>query len=81
MTYQTTVTSKGQITIPKALRDKLGLHTARRVIVQLEPKGQQSLEVRPALDFFEVIKKIKRPKNPMNVLKAREYMERNYERA
>ncbi len=80
MTYQTTVTSKGQMTIPKVFRDRLGLQKNRRVIVEFEPKDQ-SIKVKPALDFFEVVKRLKRPKRPMDVLKAREFMERNYERA
>ena len=79
MTYQTTVTKKGQITIPKPFRDKLGLDRIKRVTVEMKPTGE-SLEVKPALDFLEVVKKIRIPKRRRNVLKAREYMERNYER-
>lgn len=80
MTYQTTVTTKGQMTIPKALRNILGLdEKARRVTVEYQPKDQ-SIKVKPALDFLEVARRIK-PRRKMNVLKAREFMERNYERA
>lgn len=79
MTYQTTVTKKGQITIPKAFRDKLGLDRTRRVTVEMKPTGD-GLQIKPAPDFLEVVKKIKPPKHRRNVLKAREYMERNYER-
>lgn len=80
MTYQTTVTTKGQITIPKVFRDKLGLSRTSKMFVKMDMRANEII-LKPAPDFFEVVKKIKRPKNPMNVLKAREFMERNYERA
>jgi len=80
MTYQTNVTKKGQITIPKVFRDKLGLDKIKRVTVEMKPTGE-ALQIKPAPDFLEVIKKIKPPKNRKNVLKAREYMEKHYERA
>lgn len=79
MTYQTTITTKGQMTIPKVFRDMLGLGRTRRVSVEYQPKDQ-SIKVKLALDFLEVARKIK-VKRKMDVLKAREFMERNYERA
>ncbi len=79
MTYATTVTKKGQITIPKVFRDQLGLDQTRRVLVEMESSGK-SLKLKPAPDFLEVVRKIRPPKRRINVLKAREYMERNYER-
>lgn len=78
MTYQTTITTKGQMTIPKAFRDMWGQETTRRVAVEFQPKDQ-SIKVTPVLDFLEVARKIK-VKRKMNVLKAREFMEKNYER-
>lgn len=78
MTYQTTVTKKGQITIPKVFRDKLGLDRIRRVTVEMNSTGD--LQIKPAVDFLEVVKKIRIPKRRINVLKAREHMEKNYER-
>jgi AbrB family looped-hinge helix DNA binding protein len=80
MTYQTTVTTKGQITIPKAFRDRLRLSRMSRLTVEMDAKSQK-ITLKPTPDFFEVIKKIKRPKNPMDAVKAREFMEKNYERA
>ena len=78
MTYQTTVTQKGQITIPKALRDILKLNVYRRVIVELEP-NKKSINLKAAPDFLEIAKKIKIRKK-LDPVKAREFMEKNYER-
>lgn len=80
MTYHTTVTKKGQITIPKEFRDRLGFDRARRVVVEMKPSGD-ALQVTAAPDFLEVIRNIRKPRRRMNVLSARKYMERHYERA
>ena len=36
---EATVSSKGQVTLPKALRDNLGLHTGSRIRFSLTPHG------------------------------------------
>jgi len=36
----TSVTSKGQVTIPKAVRDRLGLRAGSRVSFELAPDGR-----------------------------------------
>lgn len=36
----TTVTSKGQVTIPKAVRDKLGIKPGNAVDFRMEPDGR-----------------------------------------
>ena len=79
MTYQTTVTRKGQITIPKEFRDRLGLDRIRRVTVEMKPAGD-GLQVKPALDFLEVARKIK-IRRKLDPVKARAFMEKHYERA
>lgn len=78
MTYQTTITSKGQITIPKKLREALHLDTQKKLIVELE-ENQRGLLLRPTEDFLEVTRKVKIAKKE-DPLKAREYMERHYAR-
>ena len=78
MTYQTTITKKGQITIPKAFRDSLRLNTIQKVSVEME-HGGRSLRVRPTIDFLEVAKKIT-VKNPVKVMAGRKALERNYAR-
>jgi len=40
-----TLTSKGQVTIPKSIRDQLGLRTGQRLDFQLDTQGR--LTVRP----------------------------------
>ena len=36
---EATVSSKGQVTLPKALRDNLGIHTGSRIRFSLTPHG------------------------------------------
>jgi len=36
---EATVSSKGQVTLPKALRDHLGIHTGSRIRFSLAPDG------------------------------------------
>ena len=78
MTYQTTITRKGQITIPKEIRDVLRLTKNKKLIVDFE-KGKGEIRIKPSYDFLEVVKGIK-VKKKMDVVKAREYMEKHYER-
>ena len=76
MTYQTTVTKKGQITIPKEFRDRLRLDKIRKVLVELSPGGK-SVQVKPSVDFLAAAKAIKL-KKPVSVLVARGNLEKNY---
>ena len=79
MPYLTTVTSKGQITIPKKIRDVLLIGKNRTLFLEFE-KEKKEVRITPPLDFLEIARKIK-VKRKLNVLKAREYMETHYERA
>jgi AbrB family looped-hinge helix DNA binding protein len=40
-----TLTSKGQLTVPKAIRDRLGLHEGDRVEFRVTGEGQVVVEV------------------------------------
>lgn len=79
MTYQTTVTQKGQITIPKSIRDALGIFGSKRVIIELD-EGKTSARIVPTDDFLSVAKKI-RVKKKINPLRARVIMESSYARS
>lgn len=48
----TTVTSKGQVTIPKELRDELGLKAGAKVA--FEKKGKDRAEIKTVPDFFSL---------------------------
>jgi AbrB family looped-hinge helix DNA binding protein len=58
-----TLTSKGQVTIPKDVRDKLGLKQGDRLLFTTQPDG--SIRVRPRTahikDLYGILPKPKRP--------------------
>ncbi|OGL72423.1 hypothetical protein A3D69_02435 [Candidatus Uhrbacteria bacterium RIFCSPHIGHO2_02_FULL_54_11] len=78
MAYQTTITTKGQITIPKAIRDMLGLRPSSRVFVDFDMEKQEA-SIKASNDFLSVAKSI-HVKKPADPLVARERMESVYER-
>jgi len=78
MAYQTTITRKGQITIPKEIRDILRLGVGEKLQVEIERKKRE-VKIKPARDFLKIAKKIK-VKKKIDPVKAREYMEKFYER-
>ena len=84
MTYQTTITRKGQATIPKSLRDRYRLSPPAKVIWEERTEG---ILARPSVDFLEVARRIRldvkrrfKGKKIPDVLKARAYMEKQYRR-
>ena len=81
MTYTTTISKKGQITIPKALREFLELKGTPRIILEPEKKEKERRIIKIELvpDFLEIAKNIK-VKKRINAVKTREYMEKFYER-
>lgn len=78
MTYQTTITSKGQITIPKRIREVLGLEPFRGVTINLELRKKEAI-IKPAEDILDLSESFK-PKRRVSVLKAREAMEKIYKK-
>lgn len=78
MTYQTTITQKGQITIPKEIREILKLKKGQRLDIEFEGKKKE-IKIKPAPDILDLAGTFK-TKKKINVLKAREMMERYYER-
>lgn len=73
------MTQKGQITIPKSIRESLKLTRFKKVFIELEENGTAA-KIIPAYDFFEVAKKI-HVKKRVNPVEARKYLEASYERA
>jgi len=78
MTYQTTITKKGQITIPKEIREILKLEEGKKLGIELEIKKQE-IKIKPIPDILDLAGTFKL-KRRINVLKARKVMERKYER-
>ncbi len=78
MTYQSTITRKGQITIPKYLRQKLDIKIPGKMIFELD-ENNMSIRLKSTNNFLEISRNI-RLKNRKNPLKARKYMEKMYER-
>jgi AbrB family looped-hinge helix DNA binding protein len=60
---EATVTSKGQITLPSALRSRLGIHTGSRIRFALPPTG--GFEAHPVLceleDLWAVVDQAGKP--------------------
>ncbi len=62
MNYTHAITSKGQVTIPKEFRDKLGLDIARAATFSLNQQGEVVL-ARPKT-LAQVRSVLKRPSHP-----------------
>ena len=78
MTYTTGITIKGQITIPSVIRKKMKLERSSKLSIFLDEKSGE-IRVKALPNFFELAGSIN-IKNKKDVMKAREYMENNYER-
>lgn len=71
-----TVTQKGQITIPKEFRQRLNIELNSRVSLKM---GKKYLQVAPLKDILDLAGKYK-PRVKKSVLKAREKFEEKYQR-
>jgi len=74
----TTVTQKGQVTLPKKMRDKLGIFPNSKVTVSVSNESIKIKSVGP--DILELAGTYKIPKGAPGILEAREFMEKNYSR-
>lgn len=79
MYYQSTITSKGQIVIPKKVQKLLGLSANRRVLLEIQPE-EKTVRILPASSFLAIAESIHTNK-PMDAIKAREQLEKKYERS
>ncbi len=55
--YHANLTSKGQITIPKKVREHLGLAGVGKVLLEPLP-GQKSVIMRSAVDFLDIAERV-----------------------
>lgn len=76
MQILTTVTQKGQITLPKKFRDSLEIKSYGKVIVEATTNY---LKVYPAEDILDLAGSLI-PKKRKQSLKARQKIEKNYHR-
>jgi antitoxin PrlF len=60
-----TITSKGQITIPKEVRDRLGLKPGDRVEIHVDPEGRAVIERTLSLEELSHI--LPRPQKALSV--------------
>ena len=77
-TQLATVTQKGQVTIPKKMRDKLKISTNSRVLIDVSNGSVRIRRSGPTI--FDLAGKFKIPKGMPGILEAREVMEKNYSR-
>lgn len=74
-----TVTQKGQVTIPKEMREKAGIKPRGKVKVEQDKEGK--IKITPTFTILDLAGKITPKANKgVDPLKAREYMEENYKR-
>lgn len=78
MTYQSTMTQKGQVVIPKPVRDLLNIKPNQRVVFFVD-KRKKRASIKPAEDILDLAGFL-RPKKVVSALKARELFEKHYER-
>lgn len=76
MQILTTITQKGQLTIPKKLRENYSLEEYDSVFLE---EGKDHIKIKATKDILDLAGKIK-PKKRRSILKAREKMEKNYKR-
>lgn len=72
MVYTSTITKKGQITIPLILRDVFGLKEGAKVFFETQ-NGQEAIILKPKKSIFDLAGTFK-PKKVENILRIREKM-------
>jgi len=77
VSYEATVTSKGQITIPKPIRDRLDIEAGEKVLFRFDEAGSLRLVVVPS-DPMERIERVRERAAGLDV-DAAELIERERE--
>ena len=76
MTYKTTVTKKGQMTIPKEVRKALGIGKNTQVELEVDKKDKV-IKIKNIPDLSEVKGMVEEPEQ--DISEAREKMEKEYQ--
>ena len=76
MTFITTVTQKGQVTLPKKVRDQFGIAPFSKIAIVTD---STTIRIEPTQDILDLAGTF-HPKKGKSVLKAREAMEKKYQR-
>ncbi len=76
LSFTTSVTQKGQITLPKKLREKYGIAVFSKVVIAADKSG---ILIEPTQDILSLAGTFI-PKKSKSVMNAREAMEKNYQR-
>lgn len=78
MSYQTTITKKGQLTLPKKVREALGLRTGDRVVLEPDPAHKKiKITPLPSLEKLAGSFRVTSSRNPVEIRKE---MEKTYTR-
>jgi AbrB family looped-hinge helix DNA binding protein len=78
MNYQATITKKGQILVPKKIRDYFHIHTNQKLSFEIADK-EGGFVVRPTRDILDLAGHF-HPKKTVSALHVREEFEKHYER-
>ena len=73
-----TVTQKGQVTLPKGMREALKISTNSKVLISVSDGSIQIKASGPSI--FDLAGKFKIPKGAPGIMEARAYMEKHYKR-
>lgn len=76
MQNTTSITQKGQITIPKHLRDRMGLSAYSKVYLTAD---KNFIKIIPTHDILDLAGQFK-PKRGKEILKARQQLDKSYKR-
>lgn len=79
MDQAVSVTTKGQITLPKKIRDFFGIKRPDKFLLELDEKNR-TLKIKTLPDIMELAGKF-RVKKPVDPVKLRKYMEKHYARS